>query len=135
MLMSCAFPPMEAGIQRDIRKFSTSRATFVLSDIAQVRATAHRVRAALADGVISRCSSPMAIFDGAVVSADVGLLKPDPRIYQRLLTTFSLSAPETVFIDDLKANVDSAKAVGMEGLVFTAASSCEWDLRKLGMEF
>lgn len=59
-------------------------------------------------------------FDGVVVSAHEKMVKPDPAIYRLLCQRYGLDAAECIFIDDLKANVDAAKAVGMHGHVFTS---------------
>lgn len=65
-------------------------------------------------------------FDGVIVSGDEKLLKPDPRIYHVLLNRYGLDAASCFFIDDVPANIEAAKAVGMAGHVFTNAA----DLRK-----
>ncbi len=57
-------------------------------------------------------------FDGTLVSADVGLVKPQPEIYRLLFDTFSLNPAECCFIDDLPMNVEGAHYVGMPGIVF-----------------
>ena len=73
------------------------------------------------------------LFEVAAVSAELGYLKPDPRIYRWLLDTASIEAGESVFLDDVQRNVDGAKAVGMEALVFTTATKAREDLRALGV--
>ena len=75
------------------------------------------------------------MFDGAIVSADAGLLKPDAAIFRHLLKTFSLEASETVFFDDVRRNVEGAQSVGIEARVFTTPNQCEQDLRALGLTF
>jgi putative hydrolase of the HAD superfamily len=72
-------------------------------------------------------------FKDIVVSADIGVLKPDARIYQHLLNKHHLSPSETVFIDDLKKNVEGALAVGMSAIQFTDVQSCEVQLIELGV--
>ncbi len=52
--------------------------------------------------------------DGGIYSYQVRLIKPDKRIYQTLLETYSLKAEESLFIDDDKKNIDAAKALGFE---------------------
>lgn len=74
-------------------------------------------------------------FKGVVVSAEVGILKPDERIYQHLLTQYDLVPHESVFLDDRKANVEGAIQVGMKGIHFTDALSCEQKLKELNLEF
>lgn len=73
------------------------------------------------------------LFEGATVSAAVGCLKPDPRIYRRLLDDHDLVAAETVFFDDMPCNVEGARAVGMHAFLFTDAASAERDLEALGV--
>ncbi|MEM7688640.1 MAG: HAD family phosphatase [Pseudomonadota bacterium] len=72
-------------------------------------------------------------FEVAAVSAELGVLKPDPRIYQWLLDTAKFEATECVFLDDVQRNVDGAKAVGMEACLFTTAAKAREDLRALGV--
>lgn len=75
------------------------------------------------------------LFDGATVSAEVGLLKPQPEIYQTLLNSFDLLASETVFIDDMSYNVEGAQSVGMSAIQFSDSEQCEQALKLLGLSF
>ncbi len=59
----------------------------------------------------------MTMLDGHVVSAFVRAVKPDPAIYRILMDTYGLKPEECFFIDDLAANVEAAKALGMDGFV------------------
>ena len=61
------------------------------------------------------------LFDAVVISAEVGLRKPDPGIF--LLAAERVGAPpgECVFVDDLLHNAEGARAVGMEGIVHRSA--------------
>ena len=60
-------------------------------------------------------------FDGGMFSGDVKLLKPQPEIYQLLETRFSLDPAKTMFVDDLLANVEAARARGWRGVQFESA--------------
>ena len=60
--------------------------------------------------------------DNYVVSSSVHLAKPEPAIYQLLLSKYNLKAEECVFIDDRKDNVDAAKALGMSGIVYPGSA-------------
>ncbi|WP_087026312.1 HAD family hydrolase [Thaumasiovibrio subtropicus] len=73
------------------------------------------------------------LFDGAIVSAEVNCLKPGAEIFQHLLSQYDLDPAECVFIDDVQANVDGAKSVGMKGIQFTQAHLCEEELLALGV--
>lgn len=75
------------------------------------------------------------LFDGATVSAELGLLKPDAEIYRALLTTYNLEPSETVFIDDMPYNVEGAQAVGITGIQFENSAQCEQELSALGLRF
>ena len=75
------------------------------------------------------------LFDGATVSADVGVLKPQPEIYQTLLKQYDIQASETVFIDDMPHNVEGAQAVGISAIQFENAGQCERLLKDFGLCF
>ncbi len=65
-------------------------------------------------------------FNGTVVSAHEGIVKPDPEIFRRLLRRFGLWAQRTVMIDDSPPNLDAARSVGMQTVQFRSAA----DLRR-----
>jgi putative hydrolase of the HAD superfamily len=75
------------------------------------------------------------LFEGAVISAEIGMLKPDPAIFRHATEKFNLLAEETVFLDDVKANVDGASSIGMKARLFTTPSRCVEDLQALGLSF
>ncbi|HHF0551389.1 TPA: HAD family hydrolase [Vibrio diabolicus] len=75
------------------------------------------------------------LFDGAIISSEVQLLKPQAEIYQTLLSTYQLQAEETVFLDDMPYNVEGARAVGMEAIQFENAQQCESELKAMGLCF
>jgi len=74
-------------------------------------------------------------FSGVVVSAEVKALKPAKEIYLHLLDSYRLNPQDVVFIDDLPRNIEGAKALGMHGIVFKDALSCESELKNLGIKF
>jgi len=57
------------------------------------------------------------MFDAVVISGEVGMRKPEPRIYHHVLDLLDLPASTCVFVDDLPANVEAAVGVGMVGVV------------------
>jgi 2-haloacid dehalogenase len=69
-------------------------------------------------------------FDGIVVSADEGLVKPDPKIFELFLKRFSLAPEGCLFIDDSAANVQSARKLGMAAHLFVDAASLEIELER-----
>ncbi len=70
-------------------------------------------------------------FDHIVVSAEAGIIKPNPRIYHLALGGLGVAASEAVFVDDMPENVDGAKAVGMRGIQFLAPEQAIRDVRAL----
>lgn len=58
------------------------------------------------------------LFDEMVISAEVGMVKPDPRIYHLALEQLEVAPEEAVFIDDFAHNITGAQAVGMYGIQF-----------------
>jgi 2-haloacid dehalogenase len=72
-------------------------------------------------------------FDGSVVSGFEGVVKPDPRIFELLLSRFELSAPSTVFIDDSPANVEAARSLGMQAVRFTSPAQLRAELERMGL--
>lgn len=75
----------------------------------------------------------LAGFDGAVVSGDERVLKPDPAIYRLLLDRYALEAGACVFIDDSKANAEGARAVGMHAVHYLEPMDLSAELRRLGL--
>lgn len=67
------------------------------------------------------------LFDGLVVSAPIRMLKPDANIYLYALDKFHLSAPETLFVDDLEVNVEGARKCGLHGFVFDGDAAALWN--------
>jgi len=63
------------------------------------------------------------MIDKYIVSADVHLVKPDPAIFRLALERFGIDAADTTFIDDNPANVEAAKQMGMQGIVFCGADN------------
>lgn len=57
------------------------------------------------------------LFDAVVISGEVGMRKPEPRIYHQVLELIGVRPEQAVFVDDLPANVSAAAAVGMVGVV------------------
>ena len=57
-------------------------------------------------------------FDGVVVSSDVKMIKPNSEIYQYILKTYHLNPEESLFVDDMKENIEAAGKAGMKGFLF-----------------
>ena len=72
-------------------------------------------------------------FEGIVISGEVGITKPDERVYRHLLDRFGLDAASTVFIDDSAVNVRAAQEVGMIAIRFEGGDALRDALAGLGL--
>lgn len=72
-------------------------------------------------------------FRGILLSGNVRLIKPDPRIFQLFCETHAVNPAQAVYIDDLRHNVDAATACGMHGIQFTDPATLRKELVTLGL--
>lgn len=72
-------------------------------------------------------------FETIVISGEVGVCKPDPRIYELLFERTGLAPASSVFVDDVEANVAVATGLGMTGLRFEDPTTLRRDLEQLGI--
>ncbi|HET7744379.1 MAG TPA: HAD family phosphatase [Gaiellaceae bacterium] len=72
-------------------------------------------------------------FEGIVISGDVGVNKPDPRIFEHLVEHFRVEPADAVFIDDSPANVEAATALGFRSILFTDAAALRLELMRFGL--
>lgn len=69
------------------------------------------------------------LFEPLVVSAHISIMKPDPAAYKAVLERLEHPAADTVFIDDMPANIDGARAVGMIGIRYTSGLDLAQELK------
>jgi len=60
----------------------------------------------------------LAHFDHLVLSHEVGIRKPDPRVYAHCQRLANSGSEECLFIDDLPTNVAAARECGWRGIVY-----------------
>lgn len=72
-------------------------------------------------------------FDGVTVSGEIGLIKPDARIYEHFLRSFGLEPADCVFIDDVAKNAQAARDVGMHAIHFTTPEALRAELDAFGI--
>jgi putative hydrolase of the HAD superfamily len=75
------------------------------------------------------------LFNPLIVSAKVGLAKPDPAIYTLAAERSGVPPACCVFIDDFRHNAEGARAVGMHGITFTTYAVLADELRDLGVQW
>jgi epoxide hydrolase-like predicted phosphatase len=69
-------------------------------------------------------------FNQVIISAEVGVTKPDPRIYRIALGRLEVQPYEAVFIDDFAENLEGAQAVGLHTIHFMDPAQARADLEK-----
>jgi HAD superfamily hydrolase (TIGR01509 family) len=62
-------------------------------------------------------------FRDILVSGDVGIKKPDRRIFRLMLQRIGVEPAAVVFIDDVVGNVESARALGIEAVHYTSPAA------------
>jgi epoxide hydrolase-like predicted phosphatase len=70
-------------------------------------------------------------FDTMVISAEVGVMKPEAKIYQIALDQAGVSPNETIFVDDFIENIEGCEELGMHGIHFRNPEQAIEDLKKL----
>jgi epoxide hydrolase-like predicted phosphatase len=70
-------------------------------------------------------------FDALTISAEVGVMKPDPAIFQHALDQLGVKPKEAVFVDDFSENITGCEAIGMRGIHFKSMEQTLKDLNKL----
>ena len=70
-------------------------------------------------------------FDDMIISAEVGAMKPEPKIFQIALERFGVKPKEAVFVDDFYINIEGCEKVGMKGIHFRDAESTLVQLKKI----
>lgn len=73
------------------------------------------------------------VFSTLIVSGEVGLTKPDIRIFALLCERAGVAAEDCVFIDDKAKNITGAQAAGMDAILFTGAEALEGALMERGL--
>jgi putative hydrolase of the HAD superfamily len=119
---------MFGGIREDER---------MLAAVRQVRAAGIRtglVSNSMGAGRYDRSTFPE-LFDGVVISGDVGLHKPQPEIFLLGAERTGVAPEQCVFVDDLRENCEGAEAVGMTAVLHRGADTTLPELeRLLGVE-
>jgi 2-haloacid dehalogenase len=72
-------------------------------------------------------------FEGILVSGEEHLLKPQPEIYEAILSRFNIDRKLAVFIDDNYKNVVGSEAVGLKAIHFTTPELLAEELKALNV--
>ncbi len=71
------------------------------------------------------------LFDAVIPSGEVGYIKPQPEIYMVAADSLGVQPEECIFIDDIDAFCEGARAVGMQAIHFTSNKQALSELRDL----
>jgi putative hydrolase of the HAD superfamily len=71
------------------------------------------------------------LFDGVVISGEVGMHKPQPEIFLLGAERAGLAPEQCVFVDDLRENCEGAEAVGMTAVLHRGAETTVPELERL----
>lgn len=74
------------------------------------------------------------LFDAVILSSDVGMVKPDPLMFELMAERLGCEPEQCVMVDDLPVNIDGADRVGMPGIIFTSLSQLRLELQRLLVE-
>ena len=69
-------------------------------------------------------------FNPCLLSCEIGIEKPDLKAYELLLIELNLPAKEVIFIDDRPENIEAAKAVGLDAILFQSEQQLREELSK-----
>jgi 2-haloacid dehalogenase len=75
----------------------------------------------------------LGLFDDIVVSGEERLAKPDPRVFELLERRAGTPLSRCVFVDDSARNVDAARSLGMDAILFTDTGHLRADLHARGL--
>ncbi|MFH1307407.1 MAG: HAD family phosphatase [archaeon] len=74
------------------------------------------------------------LFDKTYFSYDLGVRKPNKEIFEHLLSDSGLKAEDCIFIDDKEKNINAAKKLGFEAVLFKDYPQLVDELNKLGIK-
>ncbi|MCJ7432060.1 MAG: HAD family phosphatase, partial [Anaerolineales bacterium] len=70
-------------------------------------------------------------FDSITISAEMGVVKPEAKIYHVALEQIQIQASEAVFVDDFQINIEGCEKVGMQGILFQDPDEVKQKLKAL----
>ena len=71
------------------------------------------------------------LFDAIVMSSRIGFIKPQPQIYEYILRELGVKPQEAVLVEDIKRNVDGARAVDMQAILYQDFEQMDLELEAL----
>ncbi len=84
------------------------------------------------------CPDAMAFLDetdGGILSFREHVVKPDPAIYNLLVSRYNLTPSKTVFIDDTPVNIEAAQNLGWKGIIYRDYNQVVDELATIGVTY
>ncbi|MDP3742407.1 MAG: HAD-IA family hydrolase [Candidatus Micrarchaeota archaeon] len=81
-----------------------------------------------------RAHNDLSFFDAVVFSSEVGMMKPQKRIYRYMLRKIKCRPQQCLFIDNNKANVEAAKKLGINVILFKSEVQFKSELKRFGVD-
>ena len=72
-------------------------------------------------------------FDQIIISSEHKLLKPEPKIFHKILKMLDVIKKEAVFIDDRQTNVDAANRIGIKSILFSSNEHLREQFKEIGI--
>ena len=69
-------------------------------------------------------------FEHLTISAELGITKPDARIYEYALQNLGVTAEEAIFVDDMQKNITACEALGMHGILFRTSEQVITEIKQ-----
>ncbi len=73
------------------------------------------------------------LFEGVVISAHIGMVKPNTAIYEHVLNHYGLDANNCLFIDDQEDNIIAAQTMGITGIMYRRFGTVKQQLKQFGV--
>lgn len=73
------------------------------------------------------------LFDDIIISGEIGIVKPEPAIFQQALTRINRTAQECLFIDDSAANIEAARTLGFQVIHYHSPAQLRSELATLSI--
>jgi len=81
--------------------------------------------------LIQKYKAFFSLFDDIIISANIGMIKPDKEIYEHFLNKHSLYPEQCLFIDDQEENIVSAQNIGIKSILYNEYKDFEIKLKEL----
>lgn len=141
-----AFVRNDTGIEKEIRESLADisgmlvRYDYAIPWIKSLKENGYRVLVLsnFSLKAVTECAAALDFLpytDGGILSYQDKLIKPQPEIYELLLSRYGLVPEECVFMDDLEENIKGAADAGIRTILFRNEKQAKEELRELGVKF